>query len=59
MVLAKAWDVYGKESGGQMAEFSAIDDDFFQHKWLVRDCNRVVKYVGDGITNIPNLAAES
>lgn len=50
--------MYGKENGCQMAEFLAIDDESFQHKRLVRYYKRVgfrvVKYVGDGITDIPD-----
>ena len=64
LVLTYSWDIpgtclmYGKENGCQMAEFLAIDDESFQHKRLVRYYKRVgfrvVKYVGDGITDIPD-----
>ncbi len=50
--------LYGKEKGCRGAEFLAIDDEVFQHKRLVRYYKRVgfrvVKYVGDGITDIPD-----
>lgn len=50
--------LYGKQKGCDVAEFLAINDEPFQHKRLVRYYKRVgfrvVKYVGDGITDIPD-----
>lgn len=50
--------LHGQNNGCQVAEFLAIDDEAFQHKRLVRYYKRVgfrvVKYVGDGITDIPD-----
>lgn len=49
--------LYGKEKGCNSSEFLAIDDEEFQHKRLVRYYTRVgfrvVKYVGDDITDVP------
>jgi hypothetical protein len=50
--------LHGKEKGCNIGEFLAIDDEEFQHKRLVRYYKRVgfrvVKYVGEDITNIPD-----
>jgi hypothetical protein len=50
--------LHGKEKGCDVAEFLAIDDEEFQHKRLVRYYTRVgfrvVRYVGEDITNVPD-----
>lgn len=63
LLLGYACWMHGKGNGRQMAESLAIYDDFFHHKRLVRYYKRVafrvVKYVEDGITDIPDLAVQS
>ncbi len=50
--------LHGKESGCDIAEFLAIDDEDFQHKRLVRFFQRAgfqkIRYVGDDLKSVPD-----